>query len=146
MTQQPHEVIWTLTNAVVVSSSVHVAAELGVADQIGDDPVGVTELASRCGADPDAFNRVLRLLATHGVFAEVGGSYDHTETSRLLRSDHPQSMRLLPHDGSASDLGQPRPTAAFGLHRLPGTGAGGAGGLWPYSRPTRARPRSSAKP
>ena len=64
MTQQPHEVIWTLTNAVVVSSGIHVVAELGVADLIGDDPVNVTELASRCGADPEALARVLRLLAT----------------------------------------------------------------------------------
>lgn len=67
MSQQPHEVIWTLTNAVVASSGIHVVAELGVADHIGDDPVNVTELASRCGADPEALDRVLRLLATHGV-------------------------------------------------------------------------------
>lgn len=95
MTQQPYEVIWTLTNAVVVSSGIHVVAELGVADHIGADPVNVTELASRCGADAEALDRVLRLLATHGVFSDVGEAYEHTEPSRLLRSDHPQSMRAF---------------------------------------------------
>ena len=110
MTQQPHEVIWTLTNAVVVSSGIHVVAELGVADHIGADPVNVTELASRCGADPEALDRVLRLLATHGVFSDVGGAYEHTEPSRLLRSDHPQSMRAF-----AQMMALPLFTATFGI-------------------------------
>lgn len=95
MSQQPHEIIWTLTNAVIASRSLHVVAELGVADQIADQPVDVTELASRCGADPDALDRVLRLLVAHGVFACRAGGYRHTEASRLLRSDDPMSMRAL---------------------------------------------------
>ena len=92
MIEQPHEVIWTLTNAVIPSSCLHVVAELGVADHIADEPVGVKELASRCGADVDGLARVLRLLAAYGIFAEVEGAYGHTEPSRLLRSDHPMSM------------------------------------------------------
>jgi hypothetical protein len=32
----PHEAIWTLTNGVVASRCLHVVAELGVADHIGD--------------------------------------------------------------------------------------------------------------
>lgn len=31
----PHEVIWELTNAIVASRSLHVVAEIGVADHIG---------------------------------------------------------------------------------------------------------------
>ena len=109
MTQQPHEVIWTLTNAVVLSSSVHAVAELGVADHVGDGPVNVRELASRCGADPDALHRVLRLLATHGVFSDVGGAYEHTEPSRLLCSDHPRSLRAF-----SRMIGLPIFSASFG--------------------------------
>lgn len=141
MTQQPHEMIWTLTNAVVVSSSVHVVAELGVADHIADDPVGVTELASRCGADPDALDRVLRLLSAHGVFSEVGGSYEHTEASRLLRSDHPQSMRAF-----ARMMGLPVFSATFGHLQFsvrtgsPALEQVAPEGLWPYlqTHPTEA--------
>ncbi len=94
--QQPHEIIWTLTNAVVPARCLHLAADLGVADQIENEPVTVNELASRCGADPDALDRVLRLLAAHGIFEHQAGGYGHTEASRLLRSDHPMSMRAFP--------------------------------------------------
>jgi C-methyltransferase len=141
MTQQPHEVIWTLTNAVVVSSSLHVVAELGVADHIGDDPVGVSELASRCGADPDALDRVLRLLTTHGVFSDSGGAYEHTEPSRLLRSDHPRSMRAF-----ARMMALPVMSATFGQLRTavrtgsPALDVVAPEGLWPYlqSHPAEA--------
>jgi C-methyltransferase len=94
--QQPHEIIWTLTNAVVPARCLHLAAELGVADQIENDPVTVNELASRCGVDPDALDRVLRLLAAHGVFEQRAEGYGHTQASRLLQSDHPMSMRAFP--------------------------------------------------
>ena len=50
---QPHEIAWTLTNAVIASRSLHVIAELGVADQISGEPVGVEHLAAACGADTD---------------------------------------------------------------------------------------------
>ncbi len=147
MTQQPHEVIWTLTNAVVVSSGIHIVAELGVADHIGADPVNVTELASRCGADPEALDRVLRLLATHGVFSDVGGAYEHTEPSRLLRSDHPQSMRAF-----AQMMALPLFTATFGhLQHSLRTGSPARSRWRPRGsgrtcRPTRPRRRSSVKP
>jgi hypothetical protein len=93
--QQPHEIVWTLTNAVVPSKCLHLVAELGVADEVGDEPVSVAELASRCGADADALDRVLRLVAAHGIFERRPDGYVHTEASRLLRSDHPMSMRAF---------------------------------------------------
>ena len=91
----PHEVIWELTNAIVASRSLHVVAEIGVADHIGEAPVSAEHLAAACGVDPDAVDRVLRLLATFGVFRPEDGGYRHTEASRLLRSDHPRSMRAF---------------------------------------------------
>ena len=53
----------------------------------------ISELASSCAADPDALDRVLRLLAAHGIFEGQHGSYSHTPSSRLLRSDDPMTMR-----------------------------------------------------
>jgi C-methyltransferase len=141
MTQQPHEVIWTLTNAVVVSSSVHVVAELGVADHIGDDPVSVSELALRCGADPDALDRVLRLLAAHGVFSDVGGAYEHTEPSRLLCTDHPRSMRafarMMALPVMSATVGQLQTSVRTGSPALEQVAPEG---LWPYlqSHPAEA--------
>jgi hypothetical protein len=71
-------------------------AELGVADHIQDRPVPANELAHKCAVDPDGLNRVLRLLSAHGVFSSVSGGYQHSPASRLLRNDHPMSMRAFP--------------------------------------------------
>jgi C-methyltransferase len=92
-TTHPDEIITTLTNAVVASRCLHVIAALGVADQIGDDSVSTPELAARCGADADALERMLCLMAAHGIFERDGDDFRHTPSSRLLRSDHPTSMR-----------------------------------------------------
>jgi hypothetical protein len=73
-----------------------VVAELGVADHIDDAPVGVEQLAAQCAADADALDRLLRLLVAHDVFRYEDGAYAHTDASRLLRSDHPMSMRAFP--------------------------------------------------
>jgi hypothetical protein len=44
MTQQPHEVIWMLTNAGVASRCLHVVAELGVADAVDDERGGLPRM------------------------------------------------------------------------------------------------------
>ncbi len=93
---QPHETIWTLTNAVVPSTCLHVIAELGVADHIGDAPASASELASRCGVDADALGRVLRLLCDHGVFEQADGGFRHSPASELLRTRTPGVDARLP--------------------------------------------------
>ena len=92
---QPHEVIWALSTAGFAARCLHVVSELGVADRIGDEPVPVKELAGACGVDSRALDRVLRLLTTHGVFDRQDDGYAHTPSSRLLRDDHPRSMRAF---------------------------------------------------
>ncbi len=71
-------------------------AELGIADHVGDAPVGVKALASACEADAGALERILLLLSAHGVFERRGEGFAHTEVSRLLCSGHPMSMRAFP--------------------------------------------------
>ena len=93
---EPHELIFSITNAGVAARCLHVVAELGVADHIQDRPVPASELAQRCAVDPDGLNRVLRLLSAHGVFSCASGGYQHSPASRLLRSDNPMSMRAFP--------------------------------------------------
>ena len=85
--------IMQLSSSFVVPRCLHVVAELGVADALGDIPLSVEDLATQVGANADALNRALRLLCTHGVFELRHDGYAHTPASRLLRSDHPQSMR-----------------------------------------------------
>ncbi len=73
----------------------HVVADLGVADALDETPRTAAHLAASVGAQPDALGRVLRLLAAHGVFEYRGETFSHSPASRLLRTDHPQSLRAL---------------------------------------------------
>ncbi|HWA17455.1 MAG TPA: methyltransferase [Devosia sp.] len=74
--------------ALQMSQMLHVVAELGLADRIGDAPRAAVELASEGGADPQMLVRLLRALASFGIFAiDAAGMVSHTEKSRFLRSD-----------------------------------------------------------
>lgn len=142
MTRQPHEVIWALTNATVASRCLQVVAELGVADALEDEPASVETLAARCELDADALDRVLRLLAAHGVFERVNGGFRHTPASQLLRSGQPMSMRAF-----SRMMGMPVFSATFAQldHSVrtgsPALEAVTPGGLWPYlqEHPDEAR-------
>ena len=61
-----------LINGYQVSQALHVAATLGVADQLKDGPKSFDALAQACGAHPASLYRLLRALATVGVFRETG--------------------------------------------------------------------------
>jgi len=73
--------------------TLHVVADLGVADALDEEPRSAAYLAGQVGSDVDSLDRALRLLASHGVFDRRGGNYVHNMLSRALRSDHPHSMR-----------------------------------------------------
>lgn len=77
----------------LVARCMQVVAEVGIADHLGHEPSGADILAARAGVDADALNRILRLLVAHGVFDASPEGYRHTDASRLLRSDHPRSLR-----------------------------------------------------
>ena len=106
-------------------------AELQVADVLGDTAETATELASKVGANANALERVLRLLATKGVFEDLDGRFRHTASSRLLRADHPQSMR-----GFARLAIPTRPLLGAFSHTLrtgrPAVEAVDPDGLWAY--------------
>jgi len=71
-------------------------AELGVADVLASGPLAVDEIAARVGADPDALFRMLRLVASLGVFVESEGRvFGNTSLSELLREDAKPSLRHL---------------------------------------------------
>ena len=89
----PFSCIQELSAAYFASRCLHVAAELGVADALGDEPMRIEALASATESNPDALSRILRLLETHGVFSIQNGLVSQTPASSLLRADHPTSMR-----------------------------------------------------
>jgi hypothetical protein len=95
ITANPVEALLQLSAGHYVSRALHAVAELGVADALGDAPQPTAALAARTAAHAGALDRVLRLLAQHGVFEYNAGVIGHTPSSRMLRQNHPQSMRSL---------------------------------------------------
>ncbi|MGA5821247.1 methyltransferase [Kitasatospora sp. NPDC094028] len=78
------------------AAAVRAAARLGVADALGDTPATVDELAVALDTEPRALRRLLRALTCYGLFAEAAGDrFEHTEMSRLLREDAPNSLRYI---------------------------------------------------
>ena len=77
-----------------VSRSLDLVARLGIADLLAGGPLLAGELAAKTDTDAAALRRVLRLLASSGVFEETGdGAFGLTELGTLLRSDVPGSSR-----------------------------------------------------
>lgn len=76
------------------AQAVYVAAKLGVADSLATGPKSVEQLAKEVGADESSLYRVLRALASIGVFVEDGQrTFRLTPTAQLLRSDVEGSLR-----------------------------------------------------
>ena len=83
-----------LTGGSWAAQGLSVVASLGVADELGDGPLTVDEIAARVDAVPPALYRLLRYLADVGVFRELDGRrFALTELGDLLRRDVPGSMR-----------------------------------------------------
>jgi len=95
ITVNPVESLLQLSAGYYVSRALHAVADLGVADALGETPRSPASLAAATAADAGALDRVLRLLALYGIFQYTDGAVAHTPTSRMLRQDHPQSMRSL---------------------------------------------------
>ena len=77
-----------------VSQCITVASQLGLADVLEGTPISTDQLAGKVGADIDALRRLMRTLASIGIFAHGDGdTWVQSELSELLRSDHPGNLR-----------------------------------------------------
>jgi DNA-binding transcriptional ArsR family regulator len=76
-----------------VSDAIGVAARLGLADEVASGPRPAEEIAAAIDVDPPTLRRLLRALASAGVFAEhPDGRYGNTALSEQLRTG-PTSLR-----------------------------------------------------
>ena len=90
------ETMFELLNGNRVVQMLYVAAKLGLADRLANGPMTVAELAEASGAQADGLYRVLRALASLGIFEETSSRhFALTPLADLLRSDHPGAMRAL---------------------------------------------------
>jgi hypothetical protein len=92
----PAQAIAQMASGYWVSQALYVAAKLAIADFLASGPKGAAELAVECGANPAALYRLLRALASLGVFAEIDGQrFELTPLAQALRSDVPESKRAM---------------------------------------------------
>jgi SAM-dependent methyltransferase len=90
----PGLVLYQMSIGHYVSRALHLAAKLGLADLLEDGPRDYRELAVHTDTDASALRRVMRLLASVGVFEELDdGNFGLTALGELLRGDAPGSMR-----------------------------------------------------
>ncbi len=90
---RPRDAMDQMINGFRMTYAIHAAATLGVADLLADGPRPCVELAEATGARAPLLRRLLCLLASAGVFAEVEpGVFGLTPEAELLR-DTPGSLR-----------------------------------------------------
>jgi O-methyltransferase domain len=81
----PEERIWDVLRGALTTRTLGIVAELGIPRALADGPRPVDILARDAGADSDALHRLLRALASDGIFAEEErGVFRNTPASELL--------------------------------------------------------------
>jgi hypothetical protein len=81
----PEEIVWNLLRGALGTQALAIACRLGVPDSLSEGPRPVAELARHAEVDEEALHRLLRALASDGVFEEKPhGVFRHTPASELL--------------------------------------------------------------
>lgn len=71
---------------------IHVACRLGIAERLEGGGMSAEELAAATASNADALHRLLRALATLGLFAFDGQKWHHSEGSHALLPGHPSRL------------------------------------------------------
>src|SRR5687768_14020350 len=114
-----------------VAQMIYVATKLNLADLLADGPRSSSELAAASGTQPDALYRLLRALASQGIFAEdEQGRFGLTPLAQSLQQGVPGSLHstVLFHgdpitQGVWGELLHTLKTGEDGYHRLYGMSA-----------------------
>lgn len=92
----PHQQLDRLITGYWISQAIYAAAKFGIADELKNGPRSVEELAEATSTNVDALYRLLRALASKGIFAEGDSrQFALTPLAEPLRSDVPGSKRAL---------------------------------------------------
>ena len=91
----PESVLWDFLRGAMMTRALGLVADLDVAGALSGGPRHSDEVARHVGAEPDTLYRILRALATDGVFVEVEPRvFANTPVSELL---HEPSKRAFAH-------------------------------------------------
>src|SRR5262245_2020079 len=94
--QSPAVALAPLATGFILSRVVYECLALGVFDAMRDECRSADDLARQLGAHPGALHRLMRALASVGVFTEVKARHFRlTPMGSLLRSDVPGSLSRM---------------------------------------------------
>jgi hypothetical protein len=102
---QPPEIaiLDMITKGQLITRSISVVTNLKIADYLVDGPKSIDQLAEKTNSHPDSLYRILRMLSSVGIFAEVkeeaenNGSrqFKLTPMASLLQSNEKNSIKNL---------------------------------------------------
>ncbi len=82
----PQSAILRITGQLLPARCIAIAAELGLADQLAKTPMRAETLATACGVHGPSLFRMMRFLASIGIFAQNDdGTFRNTPQSDVLR-------------------------------------------------------------
>src|ERR1051326_1924067 len=89
----PQADLMKLTTGHWITQGIYVAAKLGIADLLQKGPRSSSDLARSTGANPRALSRLLRALASVGIFVEgIDDRFALTPMAECLQTDTPGSI------------------------------------------------------
>jgi O-methyltransferase domain/Dimerisation domain len=90
----PQETLTAMLGGYWISQMLFVAARLGIADVLAKGPMTAAAIAERVKAHPPSLARLLRALASVGVFAQsASGKFRLNPLAQTLRAGRPGSLR-----------------------------------------------------
>src|SRR5947207_10466728 len=108
---RPHEVLFQMVIGKWISQALGTIVEIGVPDQLAKGARRCSDIAREAGVSEDGIYRLLRALASVGLFVEgADRRFKLTGIGKLLRSEHPESLagyaRFVAHDSTWRPWGQ----------------------------------------
>lgn len=95
-TLPPDAMLMQFSMGFFISQAIYAATELNIADHLADGPKHISELASRSASHERSLYRLLRTLASVGIFTECSDhQFENTPISALLISNAPNNSRAL---------------------------------------------------
>src|SRR4051812_28252572 len=108
---RPYEVLFQMVIGKWISQAIGTAVELGVPEQLAKGARRCSDIAREAGGSEDGIYRLLRALASLGLFVESADRrFKLTAMGKMLQRDHPESVagyaRFLAHDSTWRPWGQ----------------------------------------
>jgi len=92
----PNVVMWELAQNMWLAAGISVAAELGIADLVKEGPVSIEDLADQTGTHEESLHRLMRMLASQGIFRELRGQrFESNSLAVPLQEDQIRYLMLV---------------------------------------------------